>query len=199
MKETKTTEVISTTAMESMVNGLKKSGYSDSAILELVMSGSENNEKLVNELRKSGYSDSAILKLITSDSEKNAQQKGKDDKKEVPEQEMTERVSELLHEIGVPAHIKGYHYVRRAIVLAVEDDEMMSSVTKVLYPTVAREYETTASRVERAIRHAIEVAWDRGDFEVFYKYFKFTIDSKRGKPTNSEFIAMIVDKLKLES
>ena len=106
-------------------------------------------------------------------------------------------VTEIIHEIGVPAHIKGYQYLREAIVLSINDREMMSSVTKVLYPTVAKMYSTTASRVERAIRHAIEVAWDRGDVDVLSSYFGYTIQSSRGKPTNSEFIAMISDKLRL--
>ncbi len=106
-------------------------------------------------------------------------------------------VSEIMHQIGVPAHIKGYQYLREAIVLSINDGEMMSSVTKVLYPTVAKMYSTTASRVERAIRHAIEVAWDRGDVDVLSSYFGYTIQSERGKPTNSEFIAMISDKLRL--
>ena len=102
-----------------------------------------------------------------------------------------------VRQIGVPAHIKGYQYLRSAIKLSVEDPEMMSSVTKLLYPTVAKMHGTTASRVERAIRHAIEVAWDRGDVDVLSSYFGYTIQSQRGKPTNSEFIAMIADKLKL--
>ena len=106
-------------------------------------------------------------------------------------------VSDIMHQIGVPAHIKGYQYLRKAIILSIEDDEMMNSVTKVLYPTVAKCFNTTASRVERAIRHAIEVAWDRGDVDVLSSYFGYTIQNERGKPTNSEFIAMISDKLKL--
>lgn len=106
-------------------------------------------------------------------------------------------ISEIMHQIGVPAHIKGYQYLRRAIILTIEDDDMMNSVTKVLYPTVAKEFKTTPSRVERAIRHAIEVAWDRGDVDVLSSYFGYTIQNSRGKPTNSEFIAMIADKLKL--
>lgn len=106
-------------------------------------------------------------------------------------------VSEIMHQIGVPAHIKGYQYLREAIVLSVNDKEMMNSVTKVLYPTVAKMYSTTPSRVERAIRHAIEVAWDRGDIDVLSSYFGYTIQNTRGKPTNSEFIAMISDKLRL--
>ena len=103
-----------------------------------------------------------------------------------------------MRQIGVPAHIKGYQYLRTAILLCVRDSEMMNSVTKLLYPTVAKQYSTTPSRVERAIRHAIEVAWDRGDVEVLSEYFGYTIQNTRGKPTNSEFIAMISDKLRLQ-
>ena len=106
-------------------------------------------------------------------------------------------ISDIMRQIGVPAHIKGYQYLRTAIKLSVNDSSMLSSVTKVLYPTVAKMYSTTPSRVERAIRHAIEVAWDRGDVDVLSSYFGYTIQSQRGKPTNSEFIAMIADKLVL--
>lgn len=106
-------------------------------------------------------------------------------------------VSDIMRQIGVPAHIKGYQYLRQAIILCVNDTDMLGSVTKVLYPTVAKIYQTTSSRVERAIRHAIEVAWDRGDVEVLSSYFGYTIQNSRGKPTNSEFIAMIADKLRL--
>ena len=107
-------------------------------------------------------------------------------------------VTEIIHQIGVPAHIKGYHYLREAIILSVKNSEIINSVTKLLYPTVAKIYSTTPSRVERAIRHAIEVAWDRGDIDVLNSYFGFTIQNERGKPTNSEFIAMISDKLRLK-
>jgi two-component system response regulator (stage 0 sporulation protein A) len=107
-------------------------------------------------------------------------------------------ISEIMHQVGVPAHIKGYQYLREAIILSIEDNEMISSVTKVLYPTVAKTFKTTPSRVERAIRHAIEVAWDRGDVDVLNSYFGYTIQNQRGKPTNSEFIAMISDKLRLK-
>lgn len=103
-----------------------------------------------------------------------------------------------MRQIGVPAHIKGYNYLRDAIILCVNDGEMLGSITKLLYPTVAKHFSTTPSRVERAIRHAIEVAWDRGDVETLNNYFGFTIQSSRGKPTNSEFIAMIADKLRLK-
>lgn len=107
-------------------------------------------------------------------------------------------ITEIIHEIGVPAHIKGYHYLREAIILSVKNSEIINSVTKLLYPTVAKSHKTTASRVERAIRHAIEVAWDRGDIDVLDAYFGYTIQNDRGKPTNSEFIAMISDKLRLK-
>ncbi len=106
-------------------------------------------------------------------------------------------VTEMIHRLGVPAHIKGYHYLRSAIINSVNDPEMLESVTKLLYPTVAKEHNTTASRVERAIRHAIEIAWDRGDLEVLNSYFGFTVNTSKGKPTNSEFIALLTDKIKL--
>ena len=108
------------------------------------------------------------------------------------------KVTEILHQIGVPAHIKGYHYLRDSIIMAVKTPDIINAVTKKLYPSVAQKYETTSSRVERAIRHAIEVAWDRGDVDVLNSYFGYTIHNGRGKPTNSEFIAMISDKLRLQ-
>lgn len=107
-------------------------------------------------------------------------------------------ITDIMHQIGVPAHIKGYHYLREAIILSIKNTELVNSVTKLLYPTVAKNHATTASRVERAIRHAIEVAWDRGDLDVLNAYFGYTIQNERGKPTNSEFIAMISDKLRLK-
>ena len=106
-------------------------------------------------------------------------------------------ITDIIHQIGVPAHIKGYHYLREAILMSVKNAETINSVTKTLYPTVAKKHKTTSSRVERAIRHAIEVAWDRGDVDVLNSYFGYTISNGRGKPTNSEFIAMIADKLRL--
>ena len=107
-------------------------------------------------------------------------------------------VTDIIHEIGVPAHIKGYQYLREAIILTINDMEMINAVTKVLYPEVARKFATTPSRVERAIRHASEVAWDRGDIEVLQKFFGYTVSNIKGKPTNSEFIAMIADSLTLK-
>ena len=115
----------------------------------------------------------------------------------VTDPELELMVTEIILQIGVPAHIKGYHYLREAIILSVKNSDIINSVTKLLYPTVAKAYNTTSSRVERAIRHAIEVAWDRGDIDVLNSYFGYTIQNDRGKPTNSEFIAMISDKLRL--
>lgn len=108
------------------------------------------------------------------------------------------QVTQIIHQIGVPAHIKGYQYLRTAILMTINDSEIINSVTKVLYPSVAKKYATTTSRVERAIRHAIEVAWDRGDVDTLNSYFGYTIQNNRGKPTNSEFIAMIADNLRLK-
>ena len=107
-------------------------------------------------------------------------------------------ITAIIHEVGVPAHIKGYQYLREAILIAIQDMDVINAVTKVLYPEVAKRFDTTASRVERAIRHAIEVAWDRGDLETLQKYFGYTVSNAKGKPTNSEFIAMIADRLQLE-
>ena len=108
------------------------------------------------------------------------------------------QVTKIIHQIGVPAHIKGYQYLRSAILMTINDNDVINSVTKILYPTVAKKYKTTTSRVERAIRHAIEVAWDRGDVDTLNSYFGYTIQNTRGKPTNSEFIAMIADNLRLK-
>lgn len=119
-------------------------------------------------------------------------------KMEYMERNLETDVTEIIHEIGVPAHIKGYVYLRDAIMLAVNDSEILHSVTKVLYPTVAKKHQTTASRVERAIRHAIEVAWGRGKMDTIEDLFGYTINTCKGKPTNSEFIALIADKIRLE-
>lgn len=107
-------------------------------------------------------------------------------------------VTKVIHEIGVPAHIKGYHYLRDAIMMSVNDIEMLNSITKILYPTIAKKHQTTPSRVERAIRHAIEVAWSRGKMDTIDALFGYTINNGKGKPTNSEFIALISDKIRLE-
>ena len=115
-----------------------------------------------------------------------------------PAMDLEAQVTAIIHDVGVPAHIKGYQYLREAILIAVNDMDVINAVTKVLYPEVAKRFGTTASRVESAIRHAIEVAWDRGDLETLQKYFGYTVSNAKGKPTNSEFIAMIADRLQLQ-
>lgn len=107
-------------------------------------------------------------------------------------------VTDVIHQLGVPAHIKGYHYLREAILSSIEDPELLESITKLLYPTVAKRFDTTSSRVERAIRHAIEIAWDRGNLDTLNAFFGYTVNTCKGKPTNSEFIALITDKLRLQ-
>lgn len=107
-------------------------------------------------------------------------------------------VTNIIHDVGVPAHIKGYHYVREAILMAIEDMDILNAITKALYPAVAKKFDTTPSRVERAIRHAIETAWNRGDIDTLNNFFGYTVSNTKGKPTNSEFIAMIADKLNLD-
>lgn len=162
---------------------------------------STDNQRFETEILKSGadyfflkpYSPKMLAERIiqfSSIHNSNANQSGVKDLEVV--------VSQIMHQIGVPAHIRGYQYLREAIILSINNGEMISSVTKILYPTVAKHFKTTPSRVERAIRHAIEVAWDRGDVDVLSSYFGYTIQNSRGKPTNSEFIAMISDNLKLQ-
>lgn len=107
-------------------------------------------------------------------------------------------VTDVIHQLGVPAHIKGYHYLREAILSSLNDRDLLESVTKSLYPNVACKFQTTSSRVERAIRHAIEIAWDRGNVEILNSFFGYTVNTSKGKPTNSEFIALITDKLRLQ-
>lgn len=113
-------------------------------------------------------------------------------------QDMEVIVTEVIHQLGVPAHIKGYHYLREAILASLEHKELLDSVTKMLYPTVASKFDTTSSRVERAIRHAIEIAWDRGNLDTLNAFFGYTVNTCKGKPTNSEFIALVTDKLRLK-
>ncbi len=131
----------------------------------------------------------------------NAEGQSKDVQKEQPVKpvvhDLEGDVTNMIHEIGVPAHIKGYQYLREAIIMSIEDPTMISAITKILYPTIAKRFQTTPSRVERAIRHAIEVAWNRGRMETLDALFGYTIDTGKGKPTNSEFIALIADKIRL--
>jgi len=123
---------------------------------------------------------------------------GKEEKNPKTERNLETDVTNIIHEIGVPAHIKGYQYLRDAIILSVNDMEMLNSITKILYPTIAKRHQTTSSRVERAIRHAIEVAWSRGKMDTIDELFGYTVSTGKGKPTNSEFIALIADKIRLE-
>ena len=196
MKETASV-VAENKAMVDLVNGLTKIGYSDSAILDLIASENPETEGLVSELRDSEYSDSAILKLLANGTKPSAEVK-EEGKTSLTEQELLEHISDIMLELGVPAHIKGYAYVCESIFLAVKDPKVMESVTKVLYPTVAKKFATTSSRVERAVRHAIEVAWSRADVDILHRYFGYTIQRERGKATNSEFVAMIATKLRLK-
>ena len=119
-------------------------------------------------------------------------------REELKERNLEADVTAIIHEIGVPAHIKGYQYLREAIIMSVNDIDMLNSITKILYPTIAKKFQTTPSRVERAIRHAIEVAWSRGKMDTIDELFGYTINNGKGKPTNSEFIALIADKIRLE-
>lgn len=114
------------------------------------------------------------------------------------QQSLENRVTELIHEIGIPAHIKGYHYLRDAILMAIDDLDVLNAITKILYPTIAKKHQTTSSRVERAIRHAIEVAWSRGKIDTLEALFGYTVSNGKGKPTNSEFIALVSDRIRLE-
>ncbi len=123
---------------------------------------------------------------------------GNESDKMQPEMNLEARVTDMIHEIGIPAHIKGYHYLRDAIIMSIEDMDVLNAITKVLYPTVAKKHQTTSSRVERAIRHAIEVAWSRGKLDTLDELFGYTVSNGKGKPTNSEFIALIADTIRLE-
>ena len=121
-----------------------------------------------------------------------------EDKKKFMDRNIESDVTNIIHDVGVPAHIKGYQYLREAIIMSVNDPEMLNSITKIMYPTIAKTFQTTSSRVERAIRHAIEVAWNRGKMDTIDELFGYTINAEKGKPTNSEFIALIADKIRLE-
>lgn len=148
-----------------------------------------NNEVVLNRIKHANQVIRHELKVTTSAGASADNQ---------PELNLESRVTDMIHEIGIPAHIKGYHYLRDAIIMAVEDMDVLNAITKVLYPTVAKKHQTTASRVERAIRHAIEVAWSRGKLDTLDDLFGYTVSNGKGKPTNSEFIALIADTIRLE-
>ncbi|MCI9449310.1 MAG: sporulation transcription factor Spo0A [Clostridiales bacterium] len=139
-----------------------------------------------------------VMSIAGNSYEKSVSDGGAFNKAKISADDIEAQVTRIIHQIGVPAHIKGYQYLRSAILMTIDDSNIINSVTKVLYPSVAKKYSTTTSRVERAIRHAIEVAWDRGDIDTLNSYFGYTIQNSRGKPTNSEFIAMIADNLRLK-
>lgn len=167
---------------------------------QLNIQTAKDNEKIYKILGDLMNGDKEFQIMITVPSQKD-KDKGivmaENKKTEKVQRNLEQDVTDMIHEIGVPAHIKGYQYLREAIMMSVEDPSMISSITKILYPTIAKRFQTTPSRVERAIRHAIEVAWSRGRMETLDAMFGYTIDTGKGKPTNSEFIALIADRIRL--
>ena len=162
---------------------------------QLSIHSTKDNEKMYQILDNLLQADKEFQIMITVPSKKDQGEvhvTQKEQPKEPP-RDLEQDVTDMIHEIGVPAHIKGYQYLREAIMMSVDD----CSITKILYPTIAKRFQTTPSRVERAIRHAIEVAWSRGKMETLDALFGYTIDTGKGKPTNSEFIALIADKIRL--
>ena len=167
---------------------------------QLNLTTTKDNEKIYKILGDLMNGDKEFQIMITVPSAKgNSAIKAASDtqKPKMVIRNLEQDVTNMIHEIGVPAHIKGYQYLREAIMMSVEDPGMISSITKILYPTIAKRFQTTPSRVERAIRHAIEVAWSRGRMETLDALFGYTIDTGKGKPTNSEFIALIADRIRL--
>ncbi len=168
---------------------------------QLNLTTTKDNEKVYKILGDLMNADKEFQIMITVPSTRKkdvAPQEKKESKSVKPMHDLEQDVTNMIHEIGVPAHIKGYQYLREAIMMSVEDPSMISSITKILYPTIAKRFQTTPSRVERAIRHAIEVAWSRGRMETLDALFGYTINTGKGKPTNSEFIALIADRIRLE-
>lgn len=167
---------------------------------QLNITTTKDNDKVYKILGDLMNADKEFQIMITVPSTKTGNTQVQAEKVEKPKEEihdLEQDVTNMIHEIGVPAHIKGYQYLREAIMMSVENPTMISSITKILYPTIAKRFQTTPSRVERAIRHAIEVAWSRGRMETLDALFGYTIDTGKGKPTNSEFIALIADKIRL--
>lgn len=167
---------------------------------QLSFSATKDNEKvyrMLNELMNTDKEFQIMITVPSGQKDKVQAASAKKDTTAPRVRDLEKDVTDMIHEIGVPAHIKGYQYLREAIMLSVSNNEMLNCITKVLYPTIAKKYETTPSRVERAIRHAIEVAWSRGRMETLDSLFGYTINTGKGKPTNSEFIALIADKIRL--
>jgi len=168
---------------------------------QLNITNTKDNEKVYKILGDLINADKEFQIMITVPSTKSKDapiQAAEAPKLQAVVRDLEQDVTNMIHEIGVPAHIKGYQYLREAIMMSVEDPAMISSITKILYPTIAKRFQTTPSRVERAIRHAIEVAWSRGRMETLDALFGYTINTGKGKPTNSEFIALIADKIRLK-
>lgn len=184
------------------VRGCGKANKNGGSIMEqLNITTTKDNEKVYKILGDLMNADKEFQIMITvpSTSKNEAGQPTTEiPKPQQPIRDLEQDVTNMIHEIGVPAHIKGYQYLREAIMMSVEDPVMISSITKILYPTIAKRFQTTPSRVERAIRHAIEVAWSRGRMETLDALFGYTINTGKGKPTNSEFIALIADKIRLQ-
>ena len=166
---------------------------------QLNITATKDNEKIYKILGDLMNGDKEFQIMITVPSGKGPVHKTPQEPPKTPAmlRNLEQDVTDMIHEIGVPAHIKGYQYLREAIMMSVDDPAMISSITKILYPTIAKRFQTTSSRVERAIRHAIEVAWSRGRMETLDALFGYTIDTGKGKPTNSEFIALIADRIRL--
>ena len=167
---------------------------------QLQVTSTKDNEKVHKLLNDLLSTDKEFQIMITVPAREQAAKQAREvplEEKLPSAKDLEQEVTGMIHEIGVPAHIKGYQYLREAIMMAVKDPVMISSITKILYPTIAKRFQTTPSRVERAIRHAIEVAWSRGRTETLDSMFGYTIDTSKGKPTNSEFIALIADRIRL--
>lgn len=191
-----------------MAFGNQMIGMEEKLMEQLNVMTQQDNEKIFRILSDLLTKDKEFQIMITvpagsklTDSDNSLVQKKTDSRSELGlgenAHDLEKDVTDMIHEIGVPAHIKGYQYLREAIMMSVEDIEMLNSITKILYPSIAKKYQTTPSRVERAIRHAIEVAWSRGKMETLDSLFGYTINIGKGKPTNSEFIALIADKIRL--
>lgn len=191
-----------------MAFGSQMIGMEEKLMEQLNVMTQQDNEKIIRILSDLLTKDKEFQIMITvpagsklTDSDNSLVQKKTDSRSELGlgenAHDLEKDVTDMIHEIGVPAHIKGYQYLREAIMMSVEDIEMLNSITKILYPSIAKKYQTTPSRVERAIRHAIEVAWSRGKMETLDSLFGYTINIGKGKPTNSEFIALIADKIRL--
>ena len=158
----------------------------------------EKVQKLLDNLLSMNREFQIMITVPSVDKKTEKDERARQEEETKPTYDLEKDVTDMIHEIGVPAHIKGYQYLREAIMMSVNDSDMLGSITKVLYPTIAGRYQTTSSRVERAIRHAIEVAWNRGRMETLDGLFGYTINTGKGKPTNSEFIALIADKIRLQ-